>query len=108
MFRKQHLSQVLRVLLCCALGSALTGSALYAQTSFGRISGSVTDPSGASIPGATVKVTNTETQNIRSVEADSNGLYTVTNLPIGPYTLEASQKGFQSKQITGINVVADG
>jgi hypothetical protein len=81
---------------------------LNAQTSFGRISGTVVDPSGAGIPGASVTVRNSETQNTRTAEADSNGLYVFTNLPIGPYTLEATQKGFQTKQITGINVIADG
>src|SRR5258705_363025 len=99
MSRTQHLLAVLRALVCCALA----GSALYAQTSFGRISGSVTDPSGAAI-----KITNLETQNARTVETDGNGLYAVTNLPVGPYTLEATQKGFQTRQLTGITVVADG
>ena len=87
---------------------ALTGSAAHAQTSFGRISGSATDPSGASVPGVTIKSTNTDTQDIRTVMTDSNGAYVFTNLPVGPYTLEASQKGFQTKQLTGLNVVADG
>src|SRR6266567_4449682 len=96
MSRRQNLA-VLSALVCCALA----GSALYAQTSFGRISGSVTDPSGAAVPGAVVKITNTETQNARTVETDNNGLYAVTNLPVGPYTLEATQKGFQTRQLTG-------
>src|ERR1700694_516472 len=104
MSRKQHFLAVMTALAGCALA----GSALYAQTSFGRISGSVTDPSGASIPGATIRITNTETQTVRTVETDANGLYAVTNLPVGPYTLEATQKGFQTKQLTGITVVADG
>src|SRR5215471_21793788 len=100
--RTRFLTSLVALIGCAA------GSALYAQTSFGRISGSVVDPSGASIAGAIIKITNTETQNVRTVETDSSGLYAVTNLPIGPYTLEAAQKGFQSKQVTGINVVADG
>src|SRR5882762_12041412 len=103
MSRRQNFLVVLGALVCCALA----GSALYAQTSFGRISGSVTDASGAAIPGATVKIINTETQTARTVETDGNGFYTVTNLPVGPYTLEASQKGFQTKQLNGITVVAD-
>src|SRR5258706_11891337 len=101
MSRTQHFLAVLTALVCCA-------SALYAQTSFGRISGSVTDASGAAIPNATIKIIDTETQTARTVETDASGFYTVTNLPVGPYTLEASQKGFQTKQLTGINVVADG
>jgi hypothetical protein len=104
MSRTQHFLAVRATLICCALA----GSALYAQTSFGRISGSVTDASGAAIPGATIKIIDTETQTARTVETDGSGFYTVTNLPVGPYTLEASQKGFQTKQLTGINVVADG
>src|SRR5260221_7291832 len=101
MSRTQHFLAVLTALVCCA-------SALYAQTSFGRISGSVTDASGAAVPGATIKIINTETQTARAVETDDNGFYTVTNLPVGPYTLEAAQKGFQTRQLTGITVVADG
>src|SRR5258708_22689949 len=104
MSRTQHFLVVLSALVCCALA----GSALYAQTCFGRISGSVTDASGASVPGATIKIINTETQTVRTVETDANGLYAVTNLPVGPYTLEATQKGFQTKQLTGITVIADG
>ncbi len=104
MSRKQNLLAVRIALVCCAV----TGFALYGQTSFGRISGIVTDPSGASVPGATVKITNLETQNSRTVEADGNGLYAVTNLPVGPYTLAATQKGFQTKQLSGITVIADG
>ncbi|MEY2536677.1 MAG: hypothetical protein QOG67_417, partial [Verrucomicrobiota bacterium] len=104
MSRTQHFFAVLTALIYCAFA----GSALNAQTSFGRISGSVTDSSGAAIAGATIKIINTETQTARTVESDDNGFYTVTNLPVGPYTLEATQKGFQRKEITGIAVVADG
>src|SRR5450432_3094400 len=87
---------------------ALANPALMAQTSFGRISGSVTDPSGASIPGAKVTFTNTETQNVRTAETDSNGSYIATNLAIGPYTVQVDQTGFQRQQQTGVNMVADG
>lgn len=88
-------------MVCAALS-------LQAQTNFGRIGGTVTDQTGAAVPGAKISVTNTETQNVRSVEADSNGYYVITSLPIGPYKLEANQAGFQRQQQTGIEVVADG
>ena len=87
---------------------ALTGTTLMAQTSFGRISGTVTDPSAAPIAGAKVSFTNNDTQNTRTVETDANGYYVVTNLPIGPYSVQTDIAGFQRKQLTGINVVADG
>jgi hypothetical protein len=83
-------------------------AAAVAQTSFGRVSGTVTDASGAAIPGVKVTFTNTETQSVRSVATDSGGQYVITNLPIGPYTAAADQTGFQRQQKTGINMIADG
>ena len=104
MSRKQGLIRILSALAACAIFAA----ALAAQTSFGRISGTVTDSTGAAIPGATVTVRNLDSQDTRTVQTDDDGLFVVTNLPVGPYTLEASQKGFQRQQITGISVIADG
>ena len=104
MYRKQHLLGVLIALVGCALA----GSALNAQTSFGRISGSVTDPSGASVPGAIIKITNVDTQALRTMQSDANGYYAVTNLAIGNYKVEASKEGFKSQSQLGQNLVADG
>src|SRR3982750_3163621 len=103
MIRRPRLSAFANVLVV-ALFSILS---LHAQTSFGRISGTVTDPTGAAVPGATVTFTNTETQNKRTVEADPNGYYVITTLPIGPYNGEVNQSGFQRKQQAGVNVIAD-
>jgi len=83
-------------------------AAAYGQTSFGRVSGTVTDQSGGAVAGAKITFTNTETQSARSVASDANGQYVITNLPIGPYTAEADQKGFQRQQKTGISMIADG
>lgn len=83
-------------------------TSLNAQTSFGRISGSITDATGAAVPGATVTFRNLDTQVTRSVETNNDGFYVVTNLPIGPYLIEVDQKGFRREQKTGVNVVADG
>ena len=64
---------------------ALSGN-LFAQTSFGRISGAVTDPGGAAIAHTKITIRNTETQDVRTAETDANGFCVVTNLPIGPCT----------------------
>src|SRR5216683_905387 len=104
MSQKYPFFKVLAALLICALA----GTPLYSQTSFGRISGTITDGSGAPVPGATVVVRNQETQNVRNAETDANGYYVVTNLPIGPYVVEVNLKGFQPQKLTGVNVVADG
>ncbi len=97
------------ILLSCVL-ALLTALSLpsFSQTSFGRISGSVTDQTGAAVPNAKVVIRNTETQNTRTVDTDGSGFYVVTNLQIGPYTVEINQSGFQRQQRTGLNVVADG
>src|SRR5579883_1274308 len=104
MLRSRGSSAALAALLwlCCAAGQ------LLAQTSFGRISGTVTDASGAAVPGVTVTITNLDSQTKRTAETDGNGAYVLTNLPVGPYSLEATQKGFQRREVTGLNVVADG
>jgi hypothetical protein len=93
------------IVVCSALISL---HPLAAQTSFGRVSGSITDQTGAGIPSAKVVITNTETGNARTAESDQNGFYVLTNLPIGPYRIEVNQTGFQRAQQNGLQVVADG
>ncbi|WP_263417603.1 TonB-dependent receptor [Terriglobus albidus] len=80
---------------------------MEAQTSFGQITGSVTDVSGASLPGATIKITEQNTGNTRTVQSDQDGSYIVTNLPIGTYTLAVSHEGFKTVQQSGMSISAD-
>jgi hypothetical protein len=70
--------------------------------SVASIAGRVTDPQGAAVSGAQVKITSTETGAVRSVVTNSEGLYSIPNLPIGGYTLDASAPGFQTYEQTGI------
>ena len=90
------------VLLCAAV--CVPG---YGQTVVGRISGTIQDANGAAIPNATITVTNTANNLVRTGTADQNGFYTVTNLPVGTYTIEAEQKGFKKGVIAGQSVTAD-
>ena len=78
-----------------------------AQTSYGRISGAVTDPGGASIAGSHVLIRNVDTQAVRDVVTDSSGFYTAPQLPIGSYSVEVNQTGFRREQRTNISIVAD-
>jgi hypothetical protein len=55
-----------------------------AQSTFGRISGAVTDPSGAAVPGVKVTVRNTDTQVTRIETTDERGFYVAENPPSGP------------------------
>jgi len=80
---------------------------LAAQTSFGRISGTVTDPTDAAVPGVKVTVRNTGTQETRVVTTDANGYYVAPELPIGAYSVTVSQSGFKTQEQSGVSVSAD-
>src|SRR5438045_5366050 len=75
--------------------------ALFAQNYTGRISGTVSDKSGAVIPGAAIIVTNDETQVSRKLTTDGNGYYSVTNLAPGMFSVEADANGFRKAKQTG-------
>ncbi|HET9696983.1 MAG TPA: carboxypeptidase-like regulatory domain-containing protein, partial [Terriglobales bacterium] len=65
-----------------------------AQFDTGTIAGSVNDPSGAVVPGATVKVTNTGTNVEKTLKSDQNGDFVVSALPSGTYVVSATAAGF--------------
>src|SRR5262245_503196 len=67
-----------------------------------QISGTVKDPSGAVLPGVGITATQTETGIARMTVSNETGAYTLPNLPVGPYKLEASLPGFRTFIQTGI------
>ena len=67
-----------------------------AQTTTSTIEGTVTDPNGAVIAGATVTASGTTLATERSVTTNSDGFYRLTALPAGMYTLTITQSGFAS------------
>ena len=73
-----------------------------AQTATGTIEGVVVDPSGAVLPGATITVVQPATGFERSVEADTNGRFRASFLPVGSYELTAALAGFETRNHTGI------
>jgi len=81
----------------------LCGLGLMAQSiSTSQIAGVVRDASGAVIPGAIVVATQTETHFTRSTSTGADGSYTLTNLPVGPYTIKVTANGFSTYTQTGI------
>ncbi len=73
---------------------ALAAVFAFGQAETGLISGTVTDPSGAVVSGATVTAKSLSTQASRSVTTNSNGLYTISNLPPGQYELAVTAPNF--------------
>jgi hypothetical protein len=88
-------------LTVCALSLPL---GLFAQSDRGSISGSVTDPSGAAIPAATVKATQTATNVAHEVASTDTGNYAIPELPAGVYKLTVSKEGFKTYEQGGITV----
>ncbi|MGB8537147.1 MAG: TonB-dependent receptor [Acidobacteriaceae bacterium] len=69
-------------------------STLQAQSNSGSMSGTVTDPSAAVVPGATVTIENPVSGYLRTTQTDSSGRYQFSNLPFNPYHLSAKATGF--------------
>lgn len=85
----------------------VTSQSVLSQTVVGRISGTVQDANGAGVPNASVKVINTANNSERTVTSDDNGFYTITNLPVAVYTIEAEAKGYKKALLSGQTVTAD-
>src|SRR5260370_1166494 len=80
------------------------GTSAFAQTSRGTILGSVTDSSGAAVPGATVTIKNLDTGLGRTVTTSDDGSYAAPELPIGTYSVSVEKAGFKLGVVTGIKV----
>jgi len=68
----------------------------FGQSTSGSVNGTVTDSSGAMIPGAKVVISNAVSGYSRTVIADSGGQFHVSNLPFNPYNVTVTEAGFQS------------
>jgi carboxypeptidase family protein len=87
---------------------ALLGVAAYAQTFRGAINGTVTDPSGAVVSGATVKATNSATAVAVTAVTTSDGQFSFQDLPLGTYKVEVSSAGFRPVAFDNVTVTAGG
>ncbi len=76
--------------------SLIGAGMVLAQVGSGQITGTVTDPTGAVIPGAMISVTAEATGVKLSTTTNSSGFYLVGGLGVGYYTIEARAKGFQA------------
>jgi hypothetical protein len=90
------LGTVLFVLLCA--------SAVWGQTGTSGINGTVTDPQGKPIPGATVTLTNVATNATRTMKSTDAGTYVFDLISPGDYKMEVEAKGFKKAVVD--NVVA--
>src|SRR5262245_55423166 len=89
----------MRTLLARCLFSLILCSAIPlsdAQVLYGTIVGAVTDPSGGAVPGASVTITNLQTNQTRSGTSNGEGEFVFTNVLAGDYKVTITASGFQS------------
>ena len=91
-----------RFLLCFFLSASFAVS----QLDRGQIIGSISDPSGAIVPGARITATQKATGIVFSASATATGAYTLAALPVGIYDLQVEATGFKRVQQTGLEVNA--
>src|SRR5271155_2880115 len=99
--KKESTLPVLYRLVACSMLVLLTGCVLLTAQNVvltGALSGRVTDPSGAVVPGASVVISNLQTSIKQSVETNRAGLYRFPVLTPGSYSIAATLKGFRDAQ----------
>ena len=84
----------------------LAASALFAQSTYGTIAGTIADSTSAVIRAAKVEALNQETRTSRSVLADDYGRYSFVNLDPGVYTVSATAPGFGRSEHKDVNLLA--
>ena len=81
-------------LFVCFLSTSLP--VVFAQTNSGTVSGTVIDPTGAVVPGATVTIQNPVSGYMQTAQTNSSGAFHFANLPFNHYHLTAVATGFGS------------
>ena len=89
-----YLRNMRRVVMRCAVVCILLAGALYGQSTYGTITGAITDPSAAVIAGATVEAKNQSTAEVRTVNTDAEGFFRFVELEPGTYVVSAAANGF--------------
>lgn len=87
-------------------GFLLTAVGLLAQSTTGEIAGTVTDPTGAAVPGVRITFTNENTGEAKVVESGATGDYLATQLQVGTYQASVQSDGFRTVERPGIALSA--
>lgn len=95
-----HFATLLLILLVGFGGTAR----IQAQTSFGSLVGTVTDPAGADVPGATVTLKNSGTNITQTATTGDSGTYSFVNLVPGSYSVSVAHAGFNSVTSNNVDV----
>ena len=92
----------LLTLMTLLFATAMLGYGQATSVNGGSIQGTITDPSGAVVPGATVAIKGTDTGSLKTVTTDSSGYYSDGPLNPGSYTVTVTRSGFQTLSVTTV------
>jgi hypothetical protein len=94
--------------VAAALAAALAGPApAYAQAVYGSIAGTITDSTGATLPGVSVTITSVERSTVDTVTTTSAGYYAKDRLQPGTYSVKAELSGFRPVAVSSVRVTVD-
>ena len=95
---------VLRALIFISISMVTIVSAVAQATNSGDIVGTVSDPTGARIPGATVIVTNLDTGIVKAVTTNNDGVYDTSSIVVGTYSVTFSKPGFANLERSSVTL----
>src|SRR5512147_2754984 len=100
-----NVSNLIIVVTCALL--LMTPMRGFAQATSGTLSGTVTDPSGAVVPNATVTITDADRGSTLTITTNGEGFFSRTQLPNGRYNLKVTASGFKAAEQKDIIVNID-
>src|SRR4051812_29418801 len=90
-----------------ALFALIAALPAFSQAITAKVAGTVTDPSGAVVPNASVTIRSQQTNQARSAKTDAAGGYEFSFLPIGSYSLSVESAGFQKAEVASFPLSVD-
>src|SRR5262249_7555658 len=96
--------RLLKVIAVLAVSAVTFLPLSFAQKTTGDISGTVTDPSGAAIPGAALTLTDPTNGAVRKGTSDAQGGFNFLQVPVGTYTLTGTKEGFKTVSQKNVEV----
>lgn len=100
------MTKTTRMFVCVVIGWMLAGSLAYGQSIFATLTGVVSDPSGAVVPNAKVKLKNEQSGSLRDTLTNSDGYYTFVSVSVGDFTYELTVElqGFITYKASGLTL----
>src|SRR5262245_29221314 len=105
--KEKKMSRSLRYTITGLVFCSLAVSVGRSQSTFGSITGTVTDPASALVPDAEVEVINEGTGATRRVTTGAAGVFNVPNLDLGTYRVRVTGTGFNTYERAGLNLTAN-